>query len=125
VIGMQFAITDVAGLTFSRTFYKALADGLPVDASLGEARKAIFTEGNRVEWGIPVLFMRAPDGRIFQVEGRGADEGRGGEARAPEAEQAPAGGGVNIRFGNVAGSQITFGDVAGGDIVKGRSADRE
>ena len=65
VIGMQFEITDDAAITFSRDFYSAIADGFPVDAALAEARKAIFTSGNDVEWGTPVLHMRTPDGRIF------------------------------------------------------------
>ena len=67
VIGMQFEITDAAAITFSHDFYSAVADGYPVDAALAEARKAIFASGNDVEWGTPVLHMRAPDGRIFEV----------------------------------------------------------
>jgi len=68
VIGMQFEISDAAAITFSREFYSAVADGYPVDAALAEARKAIFAEGNPVEWGTPVLYLRAPDGRIFDIE---------------------------------------------------------
>jgi hypothetical protein len=70
VIAMQFDITDRASVAFTREFYRALADGYPVDASLAETRKAIFAQGNRVEWGTPVLYMRAPDGRIFDVRAR-------------------------------------------------------
>ena len=58
---MQFEITDDAAITFSHDFYAAIADGYPVDAALAEARKAIFTSGNDVEWGTPVLYMRTPD----------------------------------------------------------------
>ena len=32
-----------------------------------EARKAVFAAGCTVEWGTPVLYMRAEDGRIFDV----------------------------------------------------------
>jgi hypothetical protein len=39
-----------------------------VDAALTEARRAVFAADNDVEWGTPVLYMRAPDGRIFDVE---------------------------------------------------------
>ncbi len=53
-------------------FYGALADGYPVDAALTEARKAIKTEGNDLEWGTPVLYMRTPDGRIFDISGQPA-----------------------------------------------------
>ena len=68
VIAMQFEITDEAAITFAHEFYAAVADGYPVDASVAEARKAIFAEGNGLEWGTPVLYLRAADGLIFRVE---------------------------------------------------------
>ena len=68
VVAMQFEITDEAAITFASEFYAAIADGYPVDASLAEARKTIFAIGNDVEWGTPVLYMRSPDGQIFDVE---------------------------------------------------------
>jgi len=68
VIAMQFEISDHAAIIFAHEFYSALADGFPVDAALTEARLAIFSEGNETEWGTPVLYLRSPDGRIFQVE---------------------------------------------------------
>jgi hypothetical protein len=67
VVAMQFEITDDAAIIFAREFYAALADGYPVDAALVEARKAIFAQDNALEWGTPVLYLRAPDGRIFDV----------------------------------------------------------
>ncbi|MFQ5858614.1 MAG: CHAT domain-containing protein, partial [Anaerolineae bacterium] len=69
VIAMQFEITDEAAITLAQEFYRAIADGYPVDAALAEARKAIYLQGNEVEWGTPVLYMRSPDGRIFDFEG--------------------------------------------------------
>jgi tetratricopeptide (TPR) repeat protein len=72
VIAMQFEITDAAAITFAHEFYRAIADGYPVDASLAESRKVMFAEarGNGLEWGTPVLYMRSPDGRIFDVQRR-------------------------------------------------------
>lgn len=67
VIAMQFEISDKAAISLAHEFYGAVADGYPVDAALAEARKAVFAEGNAVEWGTPVLYLRAPDGRIFDV----------------------------------------------------------
>jgi hypothetical protein len=67
VIAMQLEITDRAAITFACELYAALADGYAVDAALAEARKAIFADDNEVEWATPVLFMRVPDGRIFEV----------------------------------------------------------
>jgi hypothetical protein len=68
VIAMQFEISDQAAITLAGEFYSAVADGYPVDASVAEARKAIFTRVNAVEWATPVLYMRSPDGRIFEIE---------------------------------------------------------
>lgn len=68
VIAMQFEISDGAAITLAGEFYSAVADGYPVDAALSEARKAIFTRVNAVEWATPVLYMRSPDGRIFEIE---------------------------------------------------------
>jgi hypothetical protein len=65
VIAMQFEISDPAALMFSQSFYQAIADGLPVDVAMVEARKAMFAEGNEVEWATPVLYLRSPDGRVF------------------------------------------------------------
>jgi hypothetical protein len=67
VIAMQFEITDDVAGTFAHEFYGAVADGYPIDAAVTEARKAIFASGHDVEWGTPVLYLRAPDGRIFDV----------------------------------------------------------
>lgn len=69
VLAMQYGITDRAAIEFACTFYEALADGMPVDAAVTEARKAVsLAVVNTLEWGTPVLYMRAPDGRIFDVE---------------------------------------------------------
>jgi hypothetical protein len=67
VIAMQFEITDNAAVVFSEGFYEAIAAGFPVDAALAEARKAIYADHNDTEWGTPVLFMRVPDGRVFEI----------------------------------------------------------
>ncbi len=67
VIAMQFEIVETAAITFAQEFYGAVADGFPVDAAVSEARKAIFATGNDVEWGTPVLYMRTPQGVIFEI----------------------------------------------------------
>lgn len=68
VIAMQFEVSDEAAIAMASGFYAALADAYPVDAALAEARKAVFAAGCTVEWGTPVLYLRAPDGRIFAVD---------------------------------------------------------
>ena len=67
VIAMQFEIADDVASTFAHEFYGALADGYPIDAAVTEARKAIFAGGREIEWATPVLYLRAPDGRVFDL----------------------------------------------------------
>jgi Tol biopolymer transport system component len=87
VIAMQFEVTDEAAKALSKEFYNALADGWPIDAALAEARKAVFTRVNAVEWATPVLYMRAPDGRIFDVQPSAATPAV--ELVSPEPEPQP------------------------------------
>jgi Flp pilus assembly protein TadD len=67
VVAMQFPISDPAAISMSQGFYKGLASNQPVDEAVTFARRLIQT-GSRIEWGIPVLYMRSADGRIFEVE---------------------------------------------------------
>lgn len=67
VLAMQFPVSDEAALALAHEFYQALADGLPVDAAVGEARKAVKTAGNEMEWGTPVLFSRSADNRLIEL----------------------------------------------------------
>jgi formylglycine-generating enzyme required for sulfatase activity len=68
VVAMQFPISDYAAGTFARQVYPLLAHGYPVDYAVTEARKAVsLAVPNTMEWGTPVLFMRAPNGIIFQA----------------------------------------------------------
>lgn len=68
VIAMQFKITDKGAIKFAGELYNAIANNLPIDNALAEARKAMFFARNPTEWGTPVLFMRGDDGRIFQID---------------------------------------------------------
>ena len=68
VVAMQFEISDKAAVVFAEEFYTALTDGMPVDAALGEARKAIYFMPNDIEWGTPVLYMRSADGVLFDFD---------------------------------------------------------
>ena len=79
VIAMQFEITDDAAITLSRAFYHALALGFPVDAALTHARRQIVAEcPDSIEWATPVLFMRARDGKLFDLSAaRAPKEKRG------------------------------------------------
>jgi nucleoid-associated protein YgaU len=68
VVAMQFPIPDRAAVTLARQFYRYLANGRPVDAALNSAR-AYLALSYDVEWGAPALYMRARDGRLFDLAG--------------------------------------------------------
>ncbi len=67
-LAMQFAISEISATIFAGEFYRTLADGWPVDAAVAEGRKAVMfaTDLHAMDWGIPVLFMRAQDGVLFR-----------------------------------------------------------
>ncbi len=80
VIGMQFRVGDKNAITFSRTFYRALALGRSIDEAMTEGRIAVDTLGVKDErdWGAPVLSLRAeesvlfPSAESFSLAGTGA-----------------------------------------------------
>ncbi|MDZ7356854.1 MAG: CHAT domain-containing protein [candidate division KSB1 bacterium] len=67
VVAMQFNIPDASALMFAKHFYTTLAETHQVDRAVDEARRRLFVnlESGRIDWGIPVLFMRKDDGVIF------------------------------------------------------------
>ncbi|MDJ0907913.1 MAG: CHAT domain-containing protein [Woeseiaceae bacterium] len=90
VVAMQFPITDDAAIDFSRAFYSRLVAGFPVDEATAQGRKAILAgQAGTIEWGTPVLYMRAPDGRLFDAP-EDAPEPTPVESPAPSSEPTPA-----------------------------------
>jgi hypothetical protein len=66
VMAMQYEISDRAAIEFARAFYEAVADGLPVDLAVRDARLAVsLARPNSLEWGTPVLYLRPSSGQIF------------------------------------------------------------
>jgi hypothetical protein len=92
VVAMQFEISDEAAIVFAHGFYGPIAAGSPVDASVAAARLAMRAErGDDIEWGTPVLFMRVPDGRIFNLDDpvRGLAPTNGAAATTSPADVGP------------------------------------
>lgn len=84
-LAMQYKITDRAAIEISRAFYEAITSGLPVDAAVVEARKAASVAiENSMEWGTPVLYMRALDGLLFDIRDSGTLGHQASEARGIE-----------------------------------------
>ena len=68
VVAMQFTAPQEVTRAFAAEFYRTLAEGFPIDACVTEGRKAIIgaTGLRRPDWGIPVIYTRAPDGNLFE-----------------------------------------------------------
>lgn len=80
VVAMQFPVSDRAALSFSKSLYRSLAEGDPVDAAVAEGRLAIVRDlRDSPEWATPALFLAAEDGRLFAP----TEAAPGGRARAP------------------------------------------
>lgn len=101
VVAMQFKVPEESTTAFAGEFYAALAEGHPIDACVTEGRKAVMgaTGLRRPDWGIPVVYTRAPDGVLFKLpETRGQGAGGGININAPGAN---IGGNFEVNQGNV------------------------
>ena len=65
-IAMQARLSDRCAVELSKSFYKAIADGYSIEASLAEARKYVRTY-HASEWGIPVMFSRLEDSQLIEA----------------------------------------------------------
>ncbi len=117
VIAMQFPVSDRAAIALAQEFYSALADDYGVDGALAEARKMVYTQSSIMEWGTPVLFMRADDGRLWADE---ATKGKDTEALMAKPANINTDGGAYIG-GNVSvgGEFVGRDKIVHGDEVKG------
>jgi hypothetical protein len=72
IIAMQYEVVDTQATAFSRAFYAALSLGLSLDEAAWSGRVAMLESTSNeldaivnVEWGVPVLYSRLPDGALF------------------------------------------------------------
>jgi hypothetical protein len=67
-LGMRRAIGDKVAIGFSGAFYRRVADGWPIDAAVAWGRRHVsLVMGNKEDWCHTILFMRAPNGRLFNT----------------------------------------------------------
>ena len=67
VVANQYSIADTSAIVFSGRFYHALAGGLPIEDAVAAGRLAVYNldpEGR--DWGVPVLYLRAAHGHLFE-----------------------------------------------------------
>lgn len=132
VVAMQYEISDAAAVELSRSFYSALAQGLPVDGAITEARKAVaMALPGTVEWGTPVLHLRAPDGRIFDLGPEPIVAAPPPPPMAPADDEAPRGepnprdGARRTRLAVVAGGVVVLVALVAGLLVALGGDDRQ
>ncbi len=101
VVANQYAILDKTAIAFSRHFYRALVGGLPIERAVSAGRIAAYNaDKHGRDWGVPVLYLRAADGRLF--EGAPDAEVRRQSRAAVEAT-------INVRVGDVAAGGEVYG----------------
>ena len=106
VVANQFSIQDKCAIAFSRQFYRALAGGLPIERAVSAGRIAAYNEDPEGrDWGVPVLYLRAADSRLFAGAG---DQNVREQARSAAEAQ------VNVRAKEVAAG----GEVVGAEVVR-------
>ena len=93
VVAMQFEISDRAAIVFAEELYTNLIGRRdPIDAAVAEARKAIYSDVDRVEWATPVLFVRDPDVQLFRFAPAPAHHRRHRRRRPGRSSRRPGGG---------------------------------
>jgi hypothetical protein len=99
VVAMQFPISDRAAQIFSEEFYHALAEFIPIDSAISEARRAVANQLRSTEWLTPTLFMRTDEGKLFTPM----------DSAPEDAQEAPEPAVINrdlMRWGGCAGLAI-------------------
>jgi hypothetical protein len=122
VIAMQENVTVLTARQFVGTFYQRLLAHGTVDLAMNEARGTLITSG-RFDAAVPVLFMRLPDGRLWDVAALKKAKSTGRSAAMSDEDDDRSGG---VKFGsgnvtiggNVAGRDMHV-NTGGGDVVHG------
>ncbi len=67
VVANQYSIRDTCALAFSRQLYRSIVGGVGVERAVAAGRIAAYNaEPEGRDWGVPVLYLRAEDGRLFE-----------------------------------------------------------
>ncbi len=124
-IAMQFPVSDQAALELAHEFYAALADGYPVEQALAQARLAILEQESVMEWGTPVLFMRADTGQLWHSAADAPAEAADSPPPQPnDRERISTGGGAYVRGNvNVGGEFVGRDKIVHGNEIHDNQAD--
>src|SRR5262249_15454659 len=67
VVAMQAKVPMALAHDLTVDFYRNLLDHGTIDLALNQARSLLYSNRD-ADWSIPVLFMRVPDGRLFEPD---------------------------------------------------------
>ena len=120
VVAMQSSVGDEAGVVFAEDFYQNLAEYKPIDTCVSRGRRAIRNSTATRDWGLATLYMRAPDGILFE-QPAAKDAAASAPAEPAAATQPSTGSSINFGSGNqFTGGNIVIGDMAG-NTIQGRN----
>lgn len=87
VLAMQYSILDKSGIEFAGKFYEELGKGSSVREAVNEVRLRLYElrGKDRADWGLPALYLRAPEIRLI-------DPTKKPKPRTTEREQVNIGG---------------------------------
>ncbi|GAB4202737.1 MAG: hypothetical protein OHK0022_26200 [Roseiflexaceae bacterium] len=114
VITMQFSVRDQATIEFAKEFYKALSEGLPIDACVNEGRKAVMgvLGLSQPDWGIPTVYARVADGYLFEFPSSASTD-----AASVSGQSGPLTGNTTVNIGS--GNTINNSNIEIGTVIKG------
>lgn len=82
VVATHSSLPTTAITTFANTFYSLIAGFAPVDLAMNETRRVLVGDQHKAAWGVPLLFMRAPEGHLFEAVPADAQKAEPAEAGA-------------------------------------------
>ena len=127
VVAMQSSLNDEAGVVFAEDFYANLADNKPIDLCVSRGRRAIRTGPRTRDWGLATLYMRAPDGILFEGVGDNAAASSQPAPNQPTVKQPEAtpSSNANVNWGsgnNFSGGNFAVGNVVGRDLIQNNTS---
>ena len=127
VVAMQSALNDEAGVVFAKYFYTNLAENKPIDLCVSRGRRAMLNSTDTHDWGLATLYMRAPDGILFEGVGDNAAASNQPAPNQPTAKQPEAtpSSNANVNWGsgnNFSGGNFAVGNVVGRDLIQNNTS---
>jgi hypothetical protein len=123
VIAMQYRFVRLETASqFSKALYRSIANGLPVDVAVNEARQLISVGPllSTREWSTPVLYMSTPVGRIVDIASNSdATESAWSAIKRRGAESARVGAAIGEVSQTVSGFVAYQHEVLGRDVRAG------